>query len=62
MPIGIIPMLRRLDLLLAPDALGVSMPIGIIPMLRRPQRVRTNERSKSFNAYRHYPYVETTER
>ncbi len=62
MPIGIIPMLRPTRVREAHrQRLRVSMPIGIIPMLRRPTRSRaTARRRRSFNAYRHYPYVETT--
>ncbi len=35
------------------------MPIGIIPMLRRQGAARSSKCQSGFNAYRHYPYVET---
>ncbi len=60
MPIGIIPMLR-----LQRQSPGlrylfpVSMPIGIIPMLRRLAGRHAVLAAVGFNAYRHYPYVET---
>ncbi len=61
MPIGIIPMLRPACASgrHAPRT-HVSMPIGIIPMLRLGDGQSSAPVRQGFNAYRHYPYVETT--